>query len=130
MKELSKISIFTGFLILLSYFLVGVMKFSFVHPAIYQILGFLWFLYSSIHFTYLLLAKNPNIDIAVLPLVGLGLRFTVTLFTLLAWLMSHPQNSGLFILNFMAIYLVYVMFEIITLLPNLQRNSSQDQKHD
>ncbi len=127
MKELSKISIFTGLSILLCYFLLGVMKLSFVHPDIYRILGFLWFLYSSIYFTYLLVAKNPNIDTAVLPLVGLGLRFTITLFTLLVWLMSHPQNSRLFVLNFMVIYLIYIMFEIITLLPNLLRDSNQDQ---
>lgn len=127
MKELSKISVFTGVLILVSYCLMEVLNFSFVHPAIYQIIGFLWFLYTSIHFTYLLVAKNPNIDSAILPLVGLGLRFVVTLFTLMVWLMKHPENSKLFVLNFMVIYFVYVVFEITALLSNLRRNSSQDQ---
>lgn len=127
MKELSKISVFTGILILISYCFLEVFELPFVHPAIYQILGFLWFLYTSIHFTYLLATKVPNLDTSMLPLVGLGLRFIVTLFTLLVWLMKHPDNAKLFVLNFMVVYLIYVVFEIIALLSNLRRNSSQDQ---
>ncbi len=127
MKELSKISVFTGILILISYCLLEVFQFSFVHSAIYQILGFLWFLYTSIHITYLLVAKNPNIESATLPLVGLGLRFLVSLFTVMVWLIKNPDDSALFVLNFMAIYLIYVVFEITALLSNLRRNSSQDQ---
>ncbi|SMD35444.1 hypothetical protein SAMN04488029_2525 [Reichenbachiella faecimaris] len=127
MKELSKISVFTGILILVSYCLMEVFKFSFVHPAIYQILGFLWFLYTSIHITHLLVAKNPNIESAILPLVGLGLRFLVSLFTVMIYLIKFPENSALFVLNFMAAYLIYVVFEITALLSNLRRNSSQDQ---
>lgn len=127
MKELSKISVFTGILILVSYCLLEVFKFSFVHPAIYQILGFLWFLYTSIHITYLLVAKNPNIESAILPLVGLGLRFLVSLFTVMFYLIKFPDNSALFVLNFMVVYLIYVVFEITALLSNLRRNSSQDQ---
>lgn len=127
MKELSKISVFTGILILVSYCLLEVFKFSFVHPAIYQILGFLWFLYTSIHITYLLVAKNSNIESAILPLVGLGLRFLVSLFTVMFYLIKFPENSALFVLNFMVVYLIYVVFEITALLSNLRRNSSQDQ---
>ncbi|MEP2026738.1 MAG: hypothetical protein ABJH98_18215 [Reichenbachiella sp.] len=127
MKELSKISVFTGILILISYCLLEVFEFSFVHPAIYQILGFLWFLYTSIHITYLLVAKNPNIEQAILPLVGLGLRFLVSLFTVMFYLIKYPENSALFVINFMVVYLIYVVFEITALLSNLRRNSSQDQ---
>lgn len=127
MKELSKISVFTGILILVSYCLLEVFNFSFVHPAVYQIIGFLWLLYTSIHFSYMLVAKNPNIESAALPLIGLGLRFIVSLFTIMVWLMKNPDDSGIFVLNFMAIYFVYVVFEITALLPNLRRNSSQDQ---
>lgn len=127
MKELSRISVFTGILILISYCLLDLFEFSFIHASIYHIIGFLWFLYTSIHISYWLAAKNPNIDTATLPLVGLGLRFIVSLFTLMVWLMRHPENSELFVLNFMAIYLIYVVFEITALLSNLRRNSSQDQ---
>lgn len=127
MKELSKISVFTGILILISYCLLEVFQFSFVHHAIYQILGFLWFLYTSIHITYMLVAKNPNIESAILPLVGLGLRFLVSLFTVMFYLIKFPDNSALFVINFMVVYLIYVVFEITALLSNLRRNSSQDQ---
>lgn len=127
MKELSKISVFTGILILISYCLLEVFQFSFVHPAIYQILGFLWFLYTSIHITYMLVAENPNIESAILPLVGLGLRFLVSLFTVMFYLIKFPDNSALFVINFMVVYLIYVVFEITALLSNLRRNSSQDQ---
>lgn len=127
MKELSKISVFTGILFLISYCLLEVFELPIVHPEIYKILGFLWFLYTSIHLTYLLVSKNPNIDTPLLPLVGLGLRFLVTLFTLAAWLYQGPADAQLFVLNFMSIYLIYVVFEITALLSNLRRNSSQDQ---
>lgn len=127
MKELSKISVFTGILILISYCLLEVLELRFVHQAIYLIIGYLWFIYTAIHFTYLLVAKIPNIEIAILPLVGLGMRFIVTLFTLVVWLTKNPENIELFVLNFMAIYLIYVVFEITALLSNLRRNSSQDQ---
>ncbi|MEO9966169.1 MAG: hypothetical protein ABJF11_10295 [Reichenbachiella sp.] len=127
MKELSRITVFTGILILICYCLLDLIGLSFVHPAVYQVIGFLWFLYTSIHITYLLAAKNPNIETAILPLVGLGLRFVVTLFTLMVWLMRNPADTELFVINFMVIYFAFVVFEITALLSNLRRNSSQDQ---
>ena len=87
----------------------------------------MWMVYSSIHLSYGLIRKNLDIDTTLLPLVGLSLRLFLTLATIMFLVTSGIKDSKLFVMNFVAIYFLYLGFEIMALLSNLRRNSSSDQ---
>lgn len=127
MRELIKISLFSAGLALIGYLLLKYAKTSFVHHQVYMIIGFLWMVYSVIHLSYSFFRKNLNVDTPMMLLAGLGLRMILTLFTIMFVVTSGVRDSKLFVINFVAVYFLYLGFEIIALLSNLRRNSSSDQ---
>lgn len=127
MREFIKITVFSFVLVGISYLIINFIGETFLHHQIYTIIGFLWMVYTVIHLTYGFLTKNLQIDSPLLPLVGLTLRMLITLFTIVFVVTSGIKDSNLFVINFIAIYFLYLVFEIMALFSNLRRNSSSDQ---
>ena len=68
-----------------------------------------------------------DIDTPLIALAGVSARLIISLFAMLIVVMSGVENMVLLVINFSVIYFLYLLFEIIPLLSNLRRNSSQEQ---
>ena len=93
-------------------------NFYFIHPYI-----FLIFFFHLIFFILFFLINKTNKDksknIRNL-LISIILRFTFSLFFLILIGILEIESYNIFIMNFFAFYLLYIIFEITILLINLQ----------
>ncbi len=127
-KGLLKIVLFSVSIMILSRVTQIFFSEHVIHNGVYWIIGYMWLLYTVVQFSGHLLRDYLNIDSPLIALAGVSARLIISLFTMLIVVMSGVENMVLLVSNFMVIYLLYLMFEIIILLSNLRRNSSQEQK--
>jgi len=127
-KGLLKIVLFSVSIMILSRVAQIFLPEHIIYNGIYWIIGYMWLLYTVVQVSGHLLRDYLNIDSPLIALAGVSARLIISLFTMLIVVMSGVENMVLLVSNFMVIYLLYLMFEIIILLSNLRRNSSQEQK--
>ena len=93
-------------------------NFYFIHPYI-LLIYFFHLMYFMIFFLLNNKIKNKLKSIRNL-LFSIILRFTFSLFFLISIGILNIESYNLFIMNFFAFYLLYIIFEIRILLINLQ----------
>ena len=116
-KFLIEIFFFNGFLFFFSLITIY-FNFYFIHPYILPIY-FFHLIYFIIFFLLNKNIKNKSKSIRNL-LISIILRFTFSLFFLIFIGILNIESYNLFIMNFFAFYLLYIIFEIRILLINLQ----------
>lgn len=98
----------------------------FFHPLlIWMILGF-WVVNLALHYLLNLLKSQLEVADHMIFLAGTTFRLLIGLFCILIFYVLKVESLKLFAVNFVIVYLLYLGFEITTLLRNLRRNSSQD----
>lgn len=93
-------------------------NFYFIHPYILLIYSF-HLIFFIVFFLLNKVNKDKSKNIRNL-LISIILRLTFSLFFLISIGILHIESYNLFIMNFFAFYLLYIIFEIRILLINLQ----------
>ena len=125
-KDLLKIALFSVLLMILSGIIRNFFSGHIIHDGVYWIIGFLWLLHTVIQLAGHLLRDYLDIDTPLIALAGVSARLIISLFAMLIVVMSGVENMVILVINFSVIYFLYLLFEIIPLLSNLRRNSSQE----
>lgn len=123
-KGLLKISAFSIALALLAVAVKDFLKLDIVHSATYWMIFFFWLMYLGIHLFVEFLRESLKVDTPLLVLAVIGFRLIVSLFAFLIAVMLGISDQVLFAINFSVLYLLFQVFEIISVLSNLRRNSS------
>lgn len=98
---------------------------EYIHPNIHWI--FLFFLIQSLGIAGLnQIALKAADQMPAVVLAGVVLRLLTTIFFFVFAIIFEVEESTKFILNTTIIYLPYLIFEIILLLPNLRPNSEKN----
>jgi hypothetical protein len=71
------------------------------------------------------MATTESSNFAILGLGSTVLRMIIAIFAMLLAVIAEVNDVQLFILNFFAIYLAYLIFELKFVLSNLRQNSSK-----
>lgn len=117
-------------LLLLSLFIAGlvylisdILQLHWIHVSIWKIISFFLILtwLTGIFSNYLLeISKENSVNIL---LGAIGIRFLSSIGFIAIMLMLGQENLILFVINFFAIYLFYLLFDIYALIANLRPNS-------
>ncbi|RPA69809.1 hypothetical protein EF405_00495 [Cyclobacteriaceae bacterium YHN15] len=117
-------------LLLLSLFIAGlvylisdILQLPWIHESIWKIISFFLILtwLTGIFSNYLLeISKENSVNIL---LGAIGIRFLSSIGFIAIMLMLGQENLILFVINFFAIYLFYLLFDIYALIANLRPNS-------
>lgn len=123
-----KISVFTSLLAVVTYFLNILIEPDWIHPSLYSILIFMWAVHVTIHVITERSKERLNIENHLLLLAGVAARLILALFGLILLSRRWYENEKVFALNFSVVYLLFLVFEITTVLSNLRPNSSRDRR--
>ena len=117
-------------LLLLSLFIAGLvylisdlLQLHWIHESIWKIISFFLILtwLTGIFSNYLLeISKENSVNIL---LGAIGIRFLSSIGFIAIMLMLGQGNLILFVFNFFAVYLFYLLFDIYALIANLRPNS-------
>jgi hypothetical protein len=94
-----------------------------LHAKVWNILLFFFFLTLITGFLSQLILKNGKENFAHVVLGGTIFRFFISLAYILIFLFIGLDNIILFVSNFFAIYLLYLLFDIYSLIANLRPHS-------
>jgi hypothetical protein len=94
-----------------------------LHARVWNILLFFFFLTLITGFLSQLILKNGKENFAHVVLGGTIFRFFISLAYILIFLFIGLDNIILFVSNFFAIYLLYLLFDIYSLIANLRPHS-------
>jgi len=94
-----------------------------LHVRVWNILLFFFFLTLVTGFLSQLILKNGKENFAHVVLGGTIFRFFISLAYILVFLFMGLDNIILFVSNFFAIYLLYLLFDIYGLMANLRPHS-------
>ncbi|MFY0626531.1 MAG: hypothetical protein JXR07_09560 [Reichenbachiella sp.] len=129
-QDIIKVGAFSIALCILNYVVVFVGFGTFVHSLNYWVIGFLCITYAGIHFSSNFLEKTLEVDFTLIWLGAVTARLLIALFSFLIVALIIKDDLVLFAANFSAIYLSFLVFEIITVLSNLRPNSRLDRNND
>lgn len=125
-----KIIIFTCILALLIFIADQFLIPNLIHSQIWVLLAF-FFVLSLIGHRITQIGIQRNKDNAVLYYFSVMLlRLVISGVFIAVYLYTGTTDRIVLIGNFFILYLLYVAFEIKTLLTNLQRNSKQQERHE
>jgi hypothetical protein len=122
-KGILKISIFS-ILLMSAYFLTEETRVvgRYIHPSMPWIIAFYWVQSSIIH-ALVNFAKNTlETDFSIILIGGFTLRLITALMVVIIVVFVGMENHEMYIINFFAVYLFYLVFEIVTVLSNLRTN--------
>ena len=92
-----------------------------VYPNVFFILAFFMFIFLLSYFVIQLSFSQINPKKSVtLHLTAVIVRLILCVFSAFIFLKIDPEYSGLFVTNFLMVYLFYLGFEIYSLLSNLR----------
>jgi hypothetical protein len=125
-----KLILFTIILAILLYIADHFFIPSLIHAEIWVILGFFFALAIMGHrITQIAFQRNKD-NVAIYYFVVMLIRLLISAVFIAIYLYKGIQDKMVFIGNFFILYLLYVAFEINSLLTNLRRNSRQQERHE
>lgn len=98
-----------------------------VHDLIYEIVLFsslIAFVVAS--FSHFVSRKNDSTDTVLLVIGSTSIRMILSIFVLTFLLFKDPENRLLLVVNFLIVYLFYLLFEIYFIITNLRQISKKD----
>lgn len=129
-KEILKVSFFAALVLCLALVLRDYLGFQGIHPRIELIVFFFYFMSIGITTAIAFLQHNLDVESHFLLLAGVASRLILALFGFLLIHQIGVDNFILFGLNFSVLYLLFLVFEITSVLSNLRRNSRFDRSND
>ena len=125
-----KITVFTGILALLIFLANRFLVPYFIHSEIWIILGFFFALAIMGHrITQIAFERNSD-SVAIYYFVVMLIRLLISVIFIAVFLYKGTSDRILFVSNFFILYLLFLAFEIKSLLTNLRRNSRQQERHE
>lgn len=130
-RETTRISV----LLLLTLFLTVVVyllqawQVRFIHQGVYYIIAFFFFLSLIITLITNQAIQHDAQKFVTFYLATMILRLLISFGVLLIVLLQDLPNKFNFILNFAVAYLIFLIFEIYTLLATLRANSEKGTEH-
>ncbi len=121
-KGIIKIVILTLLIAIANY---GISYFNLAIPfgeSFYPILAFFCFQSITIHVLFKLCQSTFDIAIHLLVMGAMTIRLISALMAVTIFIMIGVQDMVNFIITFFMVYLIYFVFEIITVLSNLRSN--------
>jgi small-conductance mechanosensitive channel len=130
-----KILIFTAILAIAIFVAEQFLIPGFIHTAIWVMLGYFFVLSVLGHRIVEKGIRSNQDNIVLYYFTVMLIRLLVSAIFIAGYLYIGTREIGtreitIFIANFFILYLLYVTFEIKTLLTNLQRNSKQQERHE
>ncbi len=125
-----RIVIFTGIIALLIFVADQFLITHLIHQEIWVMLAFFFVLAVVGHrITQIAFQQNKD-NVAIYYFVVMLIRLLISVLFIAFFLYKGLLEKIIFIANFFILYLLYVAFEINTLLTNLRRNSRQQERHE
>jgi hypothetical protein len=101
-----------------------------VHAEVWVMLGFFFILSILGHRIVAKAIRQKKDNVVVYYFIVMLIRLPISAIFIASYLYMGITGITIFIANFFILYLLYVAFEIKTLLTNLQRNSKQQERHE
>lgn len=103
---------------------------SLIHTEVWVMLGF-FFVLALIGHRIIEIAFRRNKDnVAIFYFIVMLIRLLISIVFIVIFLYKGVPDRLLFAANFFILYLLYVAFEINSLLTNLRRNLRQQERHE
>jgi hypothetical protein len=127
---MTKIFIFTAILAAVIYLASEFLVPNFIHTEIWVMLGFFFALAVMGHRIIQVALRNNPDNAAIYYFVVMLIRLLISAVFIAIYLYKGLSDKVVFIANFFILYLLFVAFEINSLLTNLRRNSRQQERHE
>ncbi len=125
-----RIIIFTSILAIIIFIAKHFLIPSMIHPEIWIMLAY-FFILSIVGHRIIEKGIRSNKDnMAIYYFAVMLIRLLISAIFITIYLYMGVPEITIFFANFFILYLLYVAFEIKTLLTNLQRNSKQQERHE
>ena len=125
-----KIILFTAVLAIVIYLTNQFFIPDLIHTQIWIMLGFFFALAVMGHRITEMAFQRSKDNVAIFYFVVMLIRLLISIIFIGIFLYKGVQDRVLFVMNFFILYLLYVAFEINSLLTNLRRNSRQQERHE
>lgn len=121
-KGLIRITVFSLFLVFVQYVAAQIVSVDLLHPYLLWILVFFWIVSLGMHVLSHVAHDALDMDMTLILLAGVTGRLLIAIIAMVTVALFGVENKSLFIINFAAVYLFYLVFEISSVLSNLRSN--------